>query len=826
MKRWNADLDKVVGEIALKKKKQRKDILVKDVVEFVEKEIFEGRLDPSDVNPLVAQIIQFQGVIDSVVLQPGTVDENGLLPIKPEVSNDQIQDAIDVLDDVIGVLEHAEEMGKEVSGFEQRILPRARGYQSKFIHEFVRRAEVRETGIETKEPDGWMERIEKFRNRIFNRYTGFGLYATVFMAAGFLFGFFTLSVISSAAIISLFYFQSWLTKKADRLKDNKYLLVKAPGGEHVKIRGPTNQYLLDSNGEIFQGPVNEALLQIYQVHQLTRTQGKSKPTVSIPHGLPMSVRGYQRSYHEMPGLEEAEINIRSTSGQSVREKFTLLSLFIIPALVLPISLINFYYGIPSVQVSIAALKYMDSVEEASKEGQPIPSLYNHRWTFVELGAILEGHALDYSVGNPGNRLLNYTLDRLIDDALRHPDPVVRKEALSAIATSGLNPEGMNTFIKALDDPDEEIRERAGGLLGIATTRVFIDGEHVEHAVEPLIKVLKEVSKKDKGNTPSFTRLGIISLLGMIGDKRALPTLIEASKDPVPQVREAAQEAIKKIEEKETPPVSAADDQIHRAAVASLQHEDLKQDAEFWSQLTRTMISQFRQLKMGQDLAAMYSNWHLNSIGLSASEFKEALEALKLYRPSILSGLAKVDLYNSGAMLFLLGVYGIPVLIVVRSKERERDAEKSDKAMAKVPARAEVRSSRVRPSQQPAAKPRPSSGFNVGLSPESVGAMLVSLIESGLLSFQEEKDRVLMRPLFEKPYGPLSPWEKGMIARTLRIIDQIYSKRPSADSRAEVRVHSISGTNSELKDTLRRYFDLSKRANKTNFQHQPQYQRVR
>jgi HEAT repeat protein len=110
-------------------------------------------------------------------------------------------------------------------------------------------------------------------------------------------------------------------------------------------------------------------------------------------------------------------------------------------------------------------------------------------------------------------------------------PAVRKAALTALGQLGTS-ETVPAVIKALDDGDRVVRCHAALALGSL-------GD--ERALMPLISVLH-------GDPYNVARRSAANSLGEIGSLKALRALKAAREDPDPQVRMAAESAVKRIKE--------------------------------------------------------------------------------------------------------------------------------------------------------------------------------------------------------------------------------------------------------------------------------------
>lgn len=126
------------------------------------------------------------------------------------------------------------------------------------------------------------------------------------------------------------------------------------------------------------------------------------------------------------------------------------------------------------------------------------------------------------------------------EVLKNPDPDIRWKAAVALGEIG-DPRGIDPLVKLLDDSDRFVRSRAAYAL--------------IHIGPPAVPSLSGAL-----NNPDATvRLGVVGVLGKIGDPQAISALINALADRSPDVR---QEAISALSRQGDRAIAALSDRLH------------------------------------------------------------------------------------------------------------------------------------------------------------------------------------------------------------------------------------------------------------------------
>jgi HEAT repeat protein len=162
-------------------------------------------------------------------------------------------------------------------------------------------------------------------------------------------------------------------------------------------------------------------------------------------------------------------------------------------------------------------------------------------------------------------------------ALQYKEPTVRRAAAEVLGRIG-DPCAVSSLLKAVKDDNQDVRSEAASALGkigdpcsVEALIKLIDhkDKQVRHkTVESLVKICASsvepliVALEDKTNGPRVL-CSVISILGRIGDVRAIAPLIAALKNHSQDVRQAAAEALGDLGEPRTAePIIEALDHEH------------------------------------------------------------------------------------------------------------------------------------------------------------------------------------------------------------------------------------------------------------------------
>lgn len=147
-----------------------------------------------------------------------------------------------------------------------------------------------------------------------------------------------------------------------------------------------------------------------------------------------------------------------------------------------------------------------------------------------------------NIGGDINPEIRSTIEKIMADGkldtqdmevLRHSNPRVRSELLAYIAEKS-GPEMVRLMLPGLNDMNPAVRAKAINAITSIGSK----------AVDQLITLLPE-------QTSPYTRLGIAEVLGNIGDKRALPSLLGLLKDKDDRVITSAITAVSTFNDPET-----------------------------------------------------------------------------------------------------------------------------------------------------------------------------------------------------------------------------------------------------------------------------------
>ena len=119
--------------------------------------------------------------------------------------------------------------------------------------------------------------------------------------------------------------------------------------------------------------------------------------------------------------------------------------------------------------------------------------------------------------------------QLADAAKNDKEAIVRSYAVRALGTIGATPLVISALARATEDTDAKVRQNAADELG---------GLQADETLEPLVKLFNDPDED--------VRWAAVRAVGDLQDKRATPYLVEALRDEVPQVSNAAERGLQKL----------------------------------------------------------------------------------------------------------------------------------------------------------------------------------------------------------------------------------------------------------------------------------------